>query len=138
MKKKIRLVDLMKGESFSFLGFDIRRVRTLSDKWGVLITPRMKARTNLLHKSQGGLPAVRLAASATCDRAVLTQSFAAGLNYFRDRSLQPRFLQYIKDWVEKKIRRHLMRARKRKGFGWNRWSRVWLYKNLGLFMPITR
>ena len=24
---------------------------------------------------------------------------------------------YIKDWVEKKVRRHLMRARKRKGFG---------------------
>ena len=23
----------------------------------------------------------------------------------------------VKDWVEKKVRRHLMRARKRKGFG---------------------
>ena len=25
---------------------------------------------------------------------------------------------FIKDWVEKKVRRHLMRARNRKGFGW--------------------
>ena len=40
---------------------------------------------------------------------------------------------YIKDWVEKKIRRHLMRARKRHGFGWNRWSRAWFYETLGLF-----
>ena len=40
---------------------------------------------------------------------------------------------FIKDWVEKKIRRHLMRARKRKGFGWQRWSRQWLYSELGLF-----
>ena len=40
---------------------------------------------------------------------------------------------FIKDWVEKKVRRHLMRARNRKGFGWKRWSRPWLYQRLGLF-----
>jgi hypothetical protein len=39
----------------------------------------------------------------------------------------------VKDWVEKKVRRHTMRARKRRGFGWHRWSRRWLYENLGLF-----
>ena len=26
-----------------------------------------------------------------------------------------------------------MRARKRQGFGWKRWSRQWLYDTLGLF-----
>ena len=40
---------------------------------------------------------------------------------------------YVKDWVEKKIRRHMMRARKRKGFGWKQWSRRWLYETVGLF-----
>jgi len=40
---------------------------------------------------------------------------------------------FVKDWVEKKVRRHLMRARKRRGFGWKRWSRQWLYTHLGLF-----
>ena len=40
---------------------------------------------------------------------------------------------FVKDWVEKKVRRHLMRARKRRGFGWDRWSRRWLYEHLGLF-----
>src|SRR5262245_14285889 len=39
----------------------------------------------------------------------------------------------IKDWVEKKVRRHMLRARKRKGFGWTRWSRPWLYDTLKLF-----
>ena len=39
----------------------------------------------------------------------------------------------IKLWVEKKVRRHLMRARGRKGFGWKRWSTQWLYDQLGLF-----
>jgi RNA-directed DNA polymerase len=40
---------------------------------------------------------------------------------------------YIKDWVEKKVRRHLMRARGLRGFGWDRWSRGWLHEHLGLF-----
>src|SRR2546429_3678294 len=39
----------------------------------------------------------------------------------------------VKRWVEKKIRRHLMRARGRRGFGWKRWSSQWLYTTLGLF-----
>ena len=40
---------------------------------------------------------------------------------------------FVKDWVEKKVRRHLAHARKRKGFGWERWSRPWLYDTLKLF-----
>src|SRR6201993_1588466 len=40
---------------------------------------------------------------------------------------------FIKDWVEKKVRRHMGRARNRKGFGWKRWSRQWLYESLRLF-----
>ena len=32
-----------------------------------------------------------------------------------------------------RFRRHLMRARGRQGFGWDRWSRGWLYDRLGLF-----
>ena len=40
---------------------------------------------------------------------------------------------FIQDWVEKKVRRHMMKARQRKGFGWTRWSRQWLYDTLKLF-----
>jgi RNA-directed DNA polymerase len=46
--EKTRLVDMTKGETFSFLGFDFRRAKTRSGKWGVHMTPRMKARTKLL------------------------------------------------------------------------------------------
>ena len=38
-------------------------------------------------------------------------------------------LWFIRDWMEKKVRRHLMRARKQKGFGLTRW----LYETLKLF-----
>ena len=31
------------------------------------------------------------------------------------------------------VRRHMGRAQNRKGFGWKRWSRRWLYETLRLF-----
>ena len=44
-----------------------------------------------------------------------------------------RCFSYVRLWVEKKIRRHLMKARGRKGFVWKRWSNQWLCQKLGLF-----
>jgi len=41
--------------------------------------------------------------------------------------------QYVKDWEEKKIRQHLMRAPKRGGSGWGKWSRVLLYEHPWLY-----
>ena len=43
----------------------------------------------------------------------------------------------FRDWVEKKIRHHLVRASQRHGFGWKRWSRAWLYGTLGFFADTT-
>jgi RNA-directed DNA polymerase len=40
---------------------------------------------------------------------------------------------FIRNWVEAKIRRHLGKARLRRGFGWKRWDRRWFYDELGLF-----
>lgn len=44
------MLDLTGGESFSFLGFDFRRIKTLRGKWGVRTTPSTEARTALLCK----------------------------------------------------------------------------------------
>jgi RNA-directed DNA polymerase len=33
--EKTKMVDLKKNETFGFLGFDFRRVKTKSGKWGV-------------------------------------------------------------------------------------------------------
>jgi putative transposase len=44
-----------------------------------------------------------------------------------------RCFSFIRNWVEQKIRRHLAKSRQRRGFGWKRWSRRWLYDALGLF-----
>jgi RNA-directed DNA polymerase len=129
--EKSRVVDLTRNDTFSFLGFDIRRVRTLRGNWGVKVTPRMKARTALMRKLK---EIFRCHNSQPVDRVIylINPILRGWVNYFRIGN-SSRCFSYIRDWMEKKIRRHMMRARKRKGFGWKRWSRAWLYDTLGLF-----
>ena len=130
-QEKTRIVDLTQNESFGFLGFDFRRIKTRRGKWGVRITPRMKTRTTLLRKLKDMF---RRHISQPVDRVIylISPILRGWVNYFRI-GHSSRCFGYIKDWVEKKIRRHLMRARKFRGFGWNRWSRAWLYETLGLY-----
>ena len=129
--EKTRLVDMTKGEMFSFLGFDFRRGKTRNGKWGVHMTPRMKARTKLLQDLKD---IFRRFVSQPVGRVVdlINPKLRGWANYFRVGQAS-RCFSYVKDWVEKKVRRLLMSARNRRGFGWNRWSREWLYKNLGLY-----
>src|SRR5262249_39249168 len=49
-EEKSRYVDLAKGESFGFLGFEFRRVRSLQGKWQPYYSPKLKQRTVLLRK----------------------------------------------------------------------------------------
>lgn len=128
---KTRIVDLTKDQNFSFLGFDYRRVKTRRSVWGVRMTPRMKARKALLQKLKDLFRRYR---SQPVARVIylINPILRGWVNYFRV-GHSSRCFGYVKDWVAKKVRRHLMYAKKRRGFGWNRWSRVWLYKTLGLF-----
>ena len=130
-QEKTRMVDLSRGESFGFLGFDLRSVKTLRGRWGVRITPKMKARTALVRKLKEVFRRFR---SQPVGRVIelINPILRGWVNYFRI-GHSSRCFRYVKDWVESKMRRHMMRARKRKGFGWNRWSRSWVYRSLGLF-----
>src|ERR1700687_444399 len=47
---KSRMVDLKKGESFTFLGFEYRRVLSLRRKWRPYYAPKLKKRTALFEK----------------------------------------------------------------------------------------
>jgi len=130
-EEKTKRLDLTKGESFGFLGFDFRRVRPLRGVWGVRYAPKMKARKALLEKLRDVFRSFR---SQPVERVIelINPILKGWVAYFRISHSSSCF-GYIKDWVEKKIRRHLMRARKRQGFGWKRWSRDWLYDHLRLF-----
>jgi RNA-directed DNA polymerase len=130
-EEKSRLADLAKGDSFGFLGFEFRRVLSRKGAWRPNYKPKLKKRTALLGKLRD---VFRRYASQPVGRVieVINPILRGWVNYFAV-GHSSRCFSFIKDWVEKKIRRHLMRARKRKGFGWQRWSRQWLYGELGLF-----
>src|SRR5262249_26543702 len=130
-EEKTRIRDLTKRESFGFLGFEIRRVRTRAGRWMPLRTPQPKKAKALRHKLKeifrdsrsqplGGLI------------ATINPILRGWVNYF-SAGHSSRCFSRIRNWVEAKIRRHLARARQRRGFGWKRWSRQWLYDELGLF-----
>jgi RNA-directed DNA polymerase len=128
---KSRVVDLVKGESFGFLGFDFRRVRSVQGRWRPQRTPKAKKRTGLLRELKG---VFRRSRSQPVEKviAVINPILRGWVNYFRIGN-SARCFGYVKNWVEKKVRRHVMRARKGQGFGWKRWSTAWFYEAFGLF-----
>ena len=128
---KSRTVDLRQGETFGFLGFDFRRVRSLRGVWRAQVTPKLAQRTALL----GTLREVfRRYQSQPVGRVIaeINPILRGWVNYFRIGNAR-RCLAYVRVWVEQRVRRHLMRARGRQGFGWKRWSTAWLHERLGLF-----
>jgi RNA-directed DNA polymerase len=131
-EEKSRTVDLDCAESFGFLGFDFRRLRSVKKHvWRAHYTPKLKKRTALLRKLK---EVFRRYQSQPVDRVVelINPVLRGWVNYFAVGHSSECF-SFIKDWVEKKIRRHMGRSRNRRGFGWKRWSRRWLYEELKLF-----
>ena len=130
-EEKTRIVDLTTGASFGFLGFDFRRVRSLKGTWRPQYTPKLKKRTALLRT----LKAIFGRSRSQPVRALIQQInpiLRGWVNYFAV-GHAGRCFSFVRDWVEKKVRRHLMRHAKRGGFGWRRWRRAWLANTLGLF-----
>ena len=119
--EKSRTVDLARGATFSFLGCDFRRVKSQRGAWRPWSTPRRKKRTVLLGKLQercrrhASQPVERVRGLITPILRGWVRSLAVGDSH--------RCFGFIKDWVDKKVRRHLMRARNRKGLGWQRGRR---------------
>jgi RNA-directed DNA polymerase len=128
---KSRMVDLKKGESFTFLGFEYRRILSFNQKWRPYYAPKLKKRTALYEKLR---EVFRQHVSWPVEIVIakINPILRGWVNYFRVGHSSICF-GVVKRWVEEKVRRHLMRARGRRGFGWTRWSSEWLYGRLGLF-----
>jgi hypothetical protein len=90
---KSRMVDLKKGESFTFLGFEYRRILSFNQKWRPYYAPKLKKRTALYEKAQGGLPTACQLARRGCDCE--NQSDSAGLGeLLSGRSFEHLFLEW--------------------------------------------
>jgi len=131
-EEKTRQIDLTRDETFGFLGFEFRRIKSrTAGGWRPQCTPKLSKRTELLQKLKEKF---RRLWSWPITRVieVINPILRGWVNYFAW-GHSGKCFNFIRDWVEKKVRRQLMRARQRTGFGWKRWSRKWLYEELGLF-----
>ena len=133
-REKTKVVDLIRGEPVTFLGFELRRVRKRTgDGHYILLTPRKKARLTLkarvreLLQHGGATPLKELIAHLN---TVLT----GWVQYFRVGNASRAFSE-IRDYVEMKVRILLTRRKRRhkRSVGWQRWSNEYLYGVLGLF-----
>jgi RNA-directed DNA polymerase len=133
-REKTKVVNLLKGEAFGFLGFDLRRVRKRSGNgYFILLTPKKKARQAIKAKVRDSI-----ARSGASPMPVVVQQINATLagwvNYFRVGNASRTFSE-VRDYVEMKIRTLLTRRKRRRksSVGWRRWSNEYLYEVLGLY-----
>jgi RNA-directed DNA polymerase len=130
-KDKTKVVDLTRGERFEFLGFEFRRIMSRNGKWRPDYRPRKKSTTNLTRQVKGICRANR-SKPVTELIAEINPVVGGWVNYFRF-GHSSKVFSFVQLWVEKKVRRHMARARQRKGFGWKRWSKQRLHDELGLY-----
>lgn len=134
-EEKSRIVDLSRGESFGFLGFDFRRIRSRRGVWRAQFTPKLKKRTELLRKLKEVFHRFR---SQPLNRVVeLINPILRGWVAYFAMGHSGRCFEVVKDWVEMKALRHLRRARGHRGIGWYRRSTHLLYDIVGLFNGYT-
>jgi len=133
-REKTHVVDLLAGEAFGFLGFDVRRVRKRArNEHFILLTPQKKARLTLkarirdLLRHGGATPLKELIAQ-------VNRVLAGWVQYFRVGNASRAFSE-IRDYVEMKVRTLLTRRKRRpkRSMGWRRWSNEYLYGVLRLF-----
>lgn len=132
--EKTRMVNVLKGESFSFLGFDFRRVQNRSKSgYFILMTPKKKARQAIKARIRetiqngGAKPAKDIVKQVN---AILN----GWVNYFRVGNSSRAFGE-VRDYTEMKIRTLLTRRKRRqkRSIGWRRWSNEYVYGVLGLY-----
>ena len=77
-EEKSRFVDLAKGESFGFLGFEFRRMRSLQGQVAAVLSAQAQAAHRTAAQAQGHLPTLRLSAGRPGRAAHQPDCCAAG------------------------------------------------------------
>jgi RNA-directed DNA polymerase len=133
-REKTKVVDTLKGESFGYLGFDLRRVRKQGKAgYFILMTPKKKARKAIKAEIRqviergGAMPAKQI-----IER--INAKVAGWVNYFRVGNSSRAFSE-VRDYMEMKVRTLLTRRTRRhkRSIGWQRWSNEYLYDVLKLY-----
>lgn len=133
-EEKTQIVDLLKGESFGFLGFDLRRIMNRQGtNYFILMTPKKKARKVIkakireIIKNGGASPTNEIIAE-------INEAVTGWVNFFRVGNSNRAFSE-VRDYLEMKVRTLLTRRKRRRkrSVGWRRWSNEYLYDVFNLY-----
>lgn len=130
-EEKTKTVDLSKGESFTFLGFEMRLVKTLKGKYRADTKPSVKARSKII-SSLREVFANYHSQPMTRVRDKINPIIRGWVNQFRT-GQSAKVFKYLQYWLNLKIRRHLMKSKGKQGFGWKRWSTVGLFAMYNIY-----
>ena len=129
-EEKTRIVDISKGGSFGFLGFDLREANNRVGKRFILRTPKKKKQSELLRRVGRILRFSRhRKLPEVLDR--IRPVIMGWVNYFRVGN-SCRAFDWLRFEIMRKIRRFVMKQKGRRGCGWKRWSNEAIYKKWGL------
>ena len=129
-EEKTQVVDFGNGESFGFLGFDLREGRNRFGKRFVLRTPKRKKQSELLKRVRRILKYSRRCSTKEVLEKI-RPVIVGWVNYFRVGNSR-RALEWIRFEIMRKIRRFAMKQKGRPGCGWKRWSNEAIYQKWGL------
>lgn len=132
--EKTRVVDMLKGEAFGFLGFDLRRVcKRKGNGFYIQMTPKKKARKAIKAKVRD---IIRHSGATPMPQVVkrINAALAGWVNYFRIGNASRAFSE-VRQYTEMKVRTLLTRRKRRRktSIGWRRWSNEYLYEVLGMY-----
>jgi len=130
-QEKTKVVNLKEGGCFSFLGFDIRLNTNREGKTYVSKTPRKKKVKEIGKRIKAALKA---SWAKPMNEVISTVNavIRGWVNYFRIGNSNRTFCK-VREYIEKKVRKFVMKRKKLKGFGWKRWSRADIYQKWGLY-----
>lgn len=133
-REKTKMVDLLRGGTFGYLGFDFRRrPNREGTRHFILLTPKKKARLKVKAEIRekvrrgGAMPMKDLIKS-------INATLAGWVQYFRIGNSSRAFSE-VRDYTEMKVRILLTRRKRRRkrSIGWERWSNEYIYGVLGLY-----
>lgn len=127
---KTKTVDMNRGETFAFLGFEYRLVM-YKDKKMVLLRPKKMKVQGLINKVK---KIIDEGSNKTLYQVIqeLNPVIRGWINYYRIGHCG-RLFSRLKNWVEMKVRRYVRKKQGRFGFGWKEWSKEIVYGKWRLY-----
>ena len=132
--EKTKVVNMLDGGTFGFLGFDFRRILNREkNRHYILLTPKKKARKAIKAKIR---EIIQFGGATVAEDLIkrINASVAGWVEYFRVGNSSRAFSE-VRVYLEIKVRTLLTRRKRRRkqSVGWRRWSNEYLYGVLGLF-----